>query len=342
MRIAVVGATGAVGREMLRILEERRFPSDDVVLLASERSAGATLPFRGEERSVGVLSPAALDGVDIALSSCGSGIARGWVPGAAAAGTTCVDNSSAFRMDADAELVIPEVNPEALDSDARIFAVPNCTTITFLMAVAPLHRVAGLRSLVVSSYQSVSGAGNKGVEELRGQLDLLRGREEDLLHPDVAALPRGPVVGRTIAHNVVPRIDVLDPETGDTFEETKAVRESRRILGMPGLEVVATCVRVPVFVGHGTSVVATFERPISPAEAREVLAAAPGVAVMDDPANDVYPTPIDAVGRDEVLVGRIRRAGERPDALALFACADNLRKGAALNAVQIAERLAAR
>ena len=199
-----------------------------------------------------------------------------------------------------------------------------------------------LRSLVASSYQSVSGAGNKGVEELRGQLDALRGREEDLLHPDVAALPRGPVVGRTIAHNVVPRIDVLDPETGDTFEETKAVRESRRILGMPDLEVVATCVRVPVFVGHATSVVATFERPISPAEAREVLAAAPGVAVMDDPANDVYPTSLDAVGRDEVLVGRIRRAGSRPDALALFACADNLRKGAALNAVQIAERLAAR
>jgi aspartate-semialdehyde dehydrogenase len=336
-----VGATGAVGREMVRILEERDFPVDvdEFVPLASERTAGTRLRFRGNDVVVGLLEPGALDGVDVALSSCGSSVATTWIPRAAAAGTTCIDNSSAFRMDPEAALTIPEVNPESLDSRPRIVAVPNCTVIALLMAVAPLHRAAGLRSLVVSSYQSVSGAGAKGVRELAEQVEKLHGMEESLAHPDPDALPVGDVFGKTIAYNVVARIDVVDEETGSTFEEIKIEREARRILSMPDLDIATTAVRVPVPVGHCVSVLATFDRPISPDEARDVLADAPGVEVRDDPANEVYPSPLEAAGRDEVLVGRIRRPAGHDDTLLLFACGDNLRKGAALNAVQIAEHL---
>jgi aspartate-semialdehyde dehydrogenase len=339
MRVAVVGATGAVGREMVRILEERAFPLDELVPLASPRTAGTRLPFRGGDHEVGVLSLDALDGVDVALSSCGSSVARTWIPQAAEAGITCIDNSSAFRMEPDAALTIPEVNPDSLADRPRVVAVPNCTIITTLMAVAPLHRAAGLSSLLVSSYQSVSGAGAKGVRELAEQIEKLHGMEEDLGHPDLAALPAGDVFGKTIAYNVLAKIDVFDEDTGFTFEEIKMQREAKRILSMPDLDVTATCVRVPVPVGHSVSVHATFDRPISPDEAREVLSAAPGVAVRDDPANGVYPSPLEAAGRDEVLVGRIRRPEGHDDALLLFACGDNLRKGAALNAVQIAEHL---
>ncbi|HEY3263982.1 MAG TPA: aspartate-semialdehyde dehydrogenase [Actinomycetota bacterium] len=339
MRVAVVGATGAVGRQMVRILEERAFPVDELILLASERTAGTRLRFGGDEHEVRVLSLDAIDGVDVALSSCGSSIAKTWIPQAAAAGTTCIDNSSAFRMDPSASLTIPEVNPESLDFRPSIVAVPNCTIITTLMAVAPMHREAGLRSLIVSSYQSVSGAGAKGVRELAEQIEKLHGMEEDLAHPDLDALPVGDVFGKTIAYNVVAKIDVFDPDSGFTFEEVKMRREAQRILSMPELDVTATCVRVPVPVGHSVSIHATFDRAISPDDAREILSAAPGVEVRDDPASDVYPSPIEAAGRDEVLVGRIRRPEGRDDALVLFACGDNLRKGAALNAVQIAERL---
>ena len=338
-RVAVVGATGAVGRQMVRILEERAFPVDELVLLASERTAGTRIGFGGEEHIVGVTTLDALSGVDVALSSCGSAVARTWIPAAAEAGTTCIDNSSAFRRDPNAALTIPEVNPESLEGRPTIVCVPNCTIITTLMAIAPLHRAAGLRSLIVSSYQSVSGAGAKGVRELAEQVEKLHGMEEELAYLDDDALPAGDVFGKTIAYNVVAKIDVFDEDTGFTFEEIKMQREARRILSMPELDVTATCVRVPVPVGHSVSVHATFERPISPDEAREVLSTAPGVIVRDDPANGVYPSPLEAAGRDEVLVGRIRRAGDRADALWLFACGDNLRKGAALNAVQIAERL---
>jgi aspartate-semialdehyde dehydrogenase len=339
MRVAVVGATGAVGREMLRILEERDFPVDELVPLASERTAGTRLGFRGEDHVVGVLSPDALEGADVALSSCGGSIAKTWIPQAAAAGITCIDNSSAFRMEPDAALTIPEINPDSLASRPKIVAVPNCTIITTLMAVAPLHRAAGLRSLIVSSYQSVSGAGAKGVRELTEQVEKLHGMEESLARPDPDALPVGDVFGKTIAYNVVARIDVFDEQTGSTFEEIKMEREAKRILSMPDLDVATTAVRVPVPVGHSVSVHATFDRPISPDEAREVLAEAPGVEVRDDPSNDVYPSPLEAAGRDEVQVGRIRRPNGHDDALLLFACGDNLRKGAALNAVQIAEHL---
>jgi len=341
MRVAVVGATGAVGRTMLEILEERGFALDELIPLASERTAGTRLRFRGEDVEVGLLTAQALERVDLALSSCGSTVAKTWVPRAAEAGTICVDNSSAFRMEAWAELVIPEVNPEALASGAKVYAVPNCTIITTLMAVAPLHRAAGLRSVAVSSYQSVSGAGAKGVRELAEQVEKLRGMEEDLAAPDLDALPVGDVFGKTIAYNVLAKIDVFDPDTGSTFEEIKVAREAKRILSLPDLEISATCVRVPVPVGHSVSVHATFERPISVAEAREALSQAEGVQLRDDPANEVYPSPLEAAGIDDVLVGRIRQPEGRDDALLLFACGDNLRKGAALNAVQIAERLVA-
>jgi aspartate-semialdehyde dehydrogenase len=342
MRVAVVGATGAVGRTMLRILEERGFPADELVPLASERTAGSRVSFAGREHTVGVLSEKALDGIDIALSSCGSSVAKTWVPAAAEAGTVCIDNSSAFRMEPDAALVIPEVNPEALESGPRIVSVPNCTIITTLMAVAPLHRAAGLRSLILSSYQSVSGAGQKGVRELAEQVEKLHGMEEELGSGDLDALPSGDVFGKTIAYNVLAKIDVVDEDTGFTFEEVKMQREAKRILSMPQLDISATCVRVPVPVGHSVSVHATFERPISPDEARQILRDAPGVQLRDDPANGVYPSPLEAAGIDDVLVGRIRRPEGHDDALLLFACGDNLRKGAALNAVQIAEAVLAR
>jgi len=209
------------------------------------------------------------------------------------------------------------------------------------MAVAPLHRAAGLRSLVISSYQAVSGAGHRGVAELAEQVGKLHGTEDDLGHPDPDALPTGEVFGKTIAYNVVAKIDAFDEESGFTFEEIKMAREARRILSMPELDIAATCVRVPVAVGHSVSVHATFERDLSPAEAREILAEAPGVQVRDDPANLVYPSPLEAAGGDDVLVGRIRQHPDRADALLLFACGDNLRKGAALNAVQIAEAVLA-
>jgi aspartate-semialdehyde dehydrogenase len=240
-----------------------------------------------------------------------------------------------------AELVIPEVNPEALASSSKVFAVPNCTAITALMAIAPLHREAELRSLTISSYQSVSGAGAKGVRELTEQVEKLRGMEDDLANPDADALPVGEVFGKTIAFNVLAKIDVFDPVTGSTFEETKVVRESRRILSRPELDITATCVRVPVAVGHSVSMSATFERPIAVDEAREILARSPGIALRDDPSSGVYPSPLEAAGTDDVLVGRIRQPEGRTDSLLLFACGDNLRKGAALNAVQIAEWLIA-
>jgi aspartate-semialdehyde dehydrogenase len=342
MRVAVVGATGAVGRTMLQILEEREFRVGELIPLASKRTAGTRIRFKGDEHTVGVLSQDALHGVDIALSSCGSAVAKTWIPAAADAGTICIDNSSAFRMEPDAALVIPEINAEALDAEPKIIAVPNCTIITALMAVAPLHRAAGLRSMIVSSYQSVSGAGQKGVRELAEQVEKLRGMEEELGHPDPDALPVGDVFGKTIAYNVVAKIDVFDEKTGFTFEEIKMMREAKRILSMPNLDISATCVRVPVPVGHSVSVLATFDRAVPVEEARATIASAPGVRLRDDPANGVYPSPLEAAGIDDVLVGRIRNPDGHDDALWLFACGDNLRKGAALNAVQIAEAVLAR
>lgn len=338
MKVAVVGATGAVGREMTRILEERGFPVDEFVPLASARSTGRVERFRDVDHAVGALSIGALRGCDVALVSVGASVSRSFIPEVAAAGTTCIDNSSAFRMDPAVPLSVPEVNPEALEGSPRIVAVPNCTTITAVLAVAPLHRAAGLTSLVLSSYQSVSGAGHKGVSELLDQIEKLQGDEGSLARPEVDALPRGEVFGKPIAYNVVAKIGEFQPD-GFTGEESKMMAEPRKILGLPDLPVVATSVRVPVIVGHGVSLLAEFSRPIDVTEARSVIDAAPGVELRDDPEAGVYPSPLEAAGLDVAIAGRIRQVPGRDDALVLFSCADNLRKGAALNAVQIAEHL---
>jgi aspartate-semialdehyde dehydrogenase len=338
LKVAVVGATGAVGTEMLRILEDRSFPVDELVPLASARSAGRTIAFGGNDVAIQEVSLDALRGVDLSLSAAGASVARTFVRDAAAAGTVCIDKSSAFRMEPDVPLVVPEVNPEALEGSPKIIAVPNCTTIVAMMALAPLHRAAGLRSLVLSSYQAVSGAGRDGTRELAEQVQKLHDQVEELGHPDVDALPVGDVFGKTMAFNVLPKVDAFD-EDGSTGEEVKTINESRKILGIPDLDVAATCVRVPVPVGHSVSLLARFSRQIAPEEARSLLAEAPGIELRDDPAHGVYPSPLEAAGRDEVLVGRIRQAPDHDDALLLFACGDNLRKGAALNGIQIAERL---
>jgi aspartate-semialdehyde dehydrogenase len=336
MQVAVVGATGAVGREMTRILEERSFPVDRFVPLASARSDGRVVRFCGEEHAVQELSLERLRGADVALVSAGASVSRAFIPEAAAAGTVCIDNSSAFRMEPGVPLSVPDVNPESLEGEPMIVAVPNCTTITVVLAVGPLHRAAGLTSLSMSSYQSVSGAGWKGTRELIEQVEKLHGREEELAHPDLDALPVGDVFGKTIAYNVVAKIGEFE-DGGYTGEEAKMMAEPRKILGLPDLPVVATSVRVPVPVGHAASVVATFDRAIAPDEARAILAEAPGVELRDDPANDVYPSPLESAGLDVALVGRIRQLEHDPRGLTLFSCADNLRIGAALDAVRIAE-----
>ena len=340
LRVAVVGATGAVGREMTRILEERSFPVSELLPLASSRSAGKKITFRGEDFPVEELTPERLASVDIALMSAGATVSRAVIPAAVEAGVTCIDNSSAFRMDEGIPLSIPEVNPEALEGSPppKIISVPNCTTITAMLAIGPLHRAAGLKQLVMSSYQSVSGAGWKGTRELLEQIEKLRGQEETLGHPDMSAMPVGDVVGKTIAYNVVPKIGEFEPG-GYTGEEAKMMAEPRKILGIPDLECAATSVRVPVPVGHGVSMFARFGRAISPDEARSLLKDAPGVQLRDDPRNGIYPTPMEAAGIDDALVGRIRQEEGHDDTLLLFSCVDNLRKGAALDAVQIAEHL---
>jgi aspartate-semialdehyde dehydrogenase len=337
VKVAVIGATGAVGSEMIRTLEERRFPVDEFVPMASARSEGRPVVFRGEEHRVRTFTTDACRGVDLAFVSIGARASRELLPAIVANGTLCIDNSSAFRMDPDVPLVVPDVNADALEGWPRqgIIAVPNCTTVAVVLATAPLHRAATCTSLVLSSYQAVSGAGHKGVAELLEQVEKLRGDEESLARPDVSALPSGPVMGRPIAYNVVPKIGDVEPD-GYTGEETKMMAETRKILSAPDLPVVATSVRVPVVVGHSVSILAEFARPFSAEDARATLADAPGVTVMD---GDEVPTPLDAAGGDGAVVGRIRQVPGRDDALVLFSCADNLRAGAALDAVQIAERL---
>jgi aspartate-semialdehyde dehydrogenase len=340
VRVAVVGATGAVGRTVVSILHERSFPLDELVLLASPRSDGTRIAFAGADLTVRALGDRWFEGVDLALVSAGSAISKQILPEAAAHGTVSVDNSSGFRMDPAVPLVIPEINPQALRGHRGIVANPNCTAITALMALGPLHRAFGLRSLVTSSYQSASGSGMKGVRELVEQIEKLRGQEESLAAPDVEALPVGEVFGRTIAFNVLPRCEGPDPAgSGFTTEELKMGAEARKILGAPELLVAATSVRVPTIAGHGVSAYATFDRPVTPNGARSILDEAPGVRLADDLEAGEFPTPLDAAGIDDVLVGRIRQPEGDGHSLLLFAAGDNLRKGAALNAVQIAERL---
>jgi len=335
-KIAIAGATGAVGREMLAVLDERNFPVGELVLLASERSAGKTIEFRGQEITVQKLAPDSFAGVDIGLFSPGGAVSREFAPHAARAGAVVIDNTSAFRMEPDVPLVVPEVNAHAIElavrpGGRRIVANPNCSTIQLVVVMKPLHDAAGLERVIVSTYQSVSGAGQKGIDELELQTRQMFSMQE----PVPAKFPH------RIAFNVLPEIGPTTAN-GYTEEEMKMVNESRKILELPALEVSATCVRVPVFHCHSESAHLTFRRELSPDEAREVLRKAPGVKVLDDMAGHVYPMPMLAAHDDDTLVGRIRKDLAQPRTLALFVVADNLRKGAALNAVQIAEQLVER
>ncbi|MBE3591081.1 MAG: aspartate-semialdehyde dehydrogenase [Firmicutes bacterium] len=330
-RVAVVGAPGAVGSRVLRVLEERRFPVRVLRALGSERSAGSRVRFAGEELPVERASAAALDGIDLAFFAVGDAVSRELAPEARRRGAVVVDKSNAFRMEPDVPLVVPEVNADALEGHRGLVASPNCSTIQLVVALAPLHREAGLRSVTVATYQAVSGSGAEAMEELRRQAEGYLAGDE----------PPPGVYPHPIAFNVLPQCDrFLDD--GSTREEMKLVLEPRKILGLPELAVAATAVRVPVFIGHSEAVWAEFERPLSVVRAREILASAPGVALRDDPQAGVYPTPREAAERDEVLVGRLRPDPVRPHGLSLWIVADNLRKGAATNAVQIAEALVER
>jgi aspartate-semialdehyde dehydrogenase len=331
--VAVVGATGAVGRTMLAILKQRSFPASKLRLAASERSAGSTVEtYRGPVQ-VEDLDGFDPTGVDIALFSAGGDRSRSHARRFADAGAVVVDNSSAFRMDDEVPLVVVGVNDvDARDHDG-IVANPNCTTMTLMMAVGPLHETAGLRSMVVTSYQAVSGSGQQGVEELLGQQGPL-GEDVDALMSGGWTDPGASVYERPIAFNVLPMAG-SEVEGGYTDEEMKLVNESRKILGVSDLAVEPTCVRVPVLVGHGVAATLGFQRPVTTDEAMSALSSAPGIEVWKDRT----PTPLDSAGRDEVLVGRVRETVSEPGGVNLWVVGDNLRKGAALNAVQIAELL---
>jgi aspartate-semialdehyde dehydrogenase len=339
MRIGIVGATGQVGGVMRQVLADRRFPVDDIRLFASARSAGRTLPWGDGEVTVEDAATADWSGLDIALFSAGKHTARELAPAVAAAGATVVDNSSAFRMDPDVPLVVSEVNPEALDDIPKgIVANPNCTTMAAMPVLGPLHRAFGLERLVVSTYQAISGAGLDGVAEFDEQVRKVVEDAHSLTY-DGSAVEFPPMTKfpAPVAFNVLPQAgSFVDDGTGETDEEQKLRNETRKILGIPDLPVVGTCVRVPVFTGHSLSINASFSRPVSPADALALLAEAPGVAVVG------VPTPLLAAGNDPAYVGRVRRDPTVENGLALFVSNDNLRKGAALNAVQIAELLAAR
>lgn len=334
MKVAVVGATGAVGREMVAILEERDFPVDELFLFASERSAGEIVTFRGRNVPVRRLeSPSQLKGIPLALFSAGAEVSKKISPDLVAQGTTVIDNSSAFRMVPEIPLVVPEVNPHRIPSGGSpcLIANPNCATIILLAVVKPLLALSPLERMVVTTFQSVSGTGKEAMDELAGQLVQILNGDADNIKPEVYAPYQ-------IAFNCLPKIDQFLPD-GSTKEEEKMVRESRKILEIPDLRVSATCVRVPVMVGHSESVNLSFSKSVTPEAARECLSEAPGILLWDDPAHDLYPVPRSVAGRDEVLVGRIRRDDSVSHGLNLWLCGDNLRKGAATNAVQIAEIL---
>ncbi len=331
--VALVGATGAVGEVMLELLAEREFPVGDLRLLSSSRSAGREIEFRGEKLIVQNLAEASFDGIDLVLSSAGGAISREFAPRAVDAGAVVVDNTSAFRMDDGVPLVVPEINPGDLERHSGVIANPNCSTIILDVAIWPLHRVNRIRRAVVSTYQAISGAGARAMAELEEQTrEVLAGNP---------ASPRE--LPHQTAFNLFSHNSAIGPE-GYCEEEEKMVRETRKIFHDDGIGIAPTCVRVPVMRAHSEAVNLEFEEPMSPERAREVLAAAPGIEVVDDPESNHFPMPIEASGRDEVLVGRIRRDISRSDGrgIELFVSGDQLRKGAALNAIQIAEALIAK
>jgi aspartate-semialdehyde dehydrogenase len=328
--VAVVGATGAVGNEMIKILEERRFPVGKLTLLASERSVGKTLAFRGQPLPVELLTENAFGGIEIGLFSAGGSVSEKFAPCAAAAGCVVIDNTNAFRMVPEIPLVVPEVNPDqiALYKNRGIIANPNCSTIQMVVALKPIHDAVRIKRIVVSTYQAVSGTGKKAIEELTLQTRALMNGETPVIK----------VYPHRIAFNCLPHIDVF-MDNGYTKEEMKMVRETKKIMNDPAIAVTATTVRVPVFHAHSESVNIETEKKITPDEVRRLLATAPGVRVVDDPQWKQYPMAIDAAGKDETLVGRIREDESIPNGINLWVVADNIRKGAALNAVQIAEIL---
>ena len=325
--VAVVGATGAVGEVLLDVLVERRFPVGELRALASERSAGKTVRYDGRPVPVEQARADALDGADFVFFAATGTLSKELAPEAAKRKAVAIDKSSTWRMDPTVPLVVPEVNPDALAAHRGIVACPNCTTIGFVMALEPLRRVAGLRRVVVTTLQAVSGAGRPGVDELEAQVAAIARGEK----------PRADTFPVPIAYNVIPLCESFRDD-GYSTEEMKLLLETRKILGMDDLDVSMTCVRVPVPVGHSATILVETERPLSPEAAREALAAFPGVRVVDDPSRNVFPTPADVVGHDDVLVGRVRRE-PGSDRLWLWQVADNLRKGAATNAVQIAEEM---
>jgi aspartate-semialdehyde dehydrogenase len=340
VKVGVVGATGVVGLEMLRVLEERAFPVDELRVYASPRSEGRKLPYAGREVTCETLRADGFDGLDLVIVDVDDPIAAEWAPVAAAAGAKVVDNSAAFRMDPDVPLVVTEINPDDLRRMPKgIASCPNCTTAVPVTAIAPLHRAAGLERMVVSTYQSVSGAGQSGLRELDEQWTKGDGRSDVLRRAGAidGAITPGEVWDRPIAGNVIPQAGSLG-ELGYTSEEWKMLHESRKILHADDLLVTVTCVRVPVYVGHAVSANLRFARPMTKAEAVELLADAPGVRLVD--GGDGHPTPLESAGVDPVLVGRVREDPSEPGSLNLWVAGDNLRKGAALNAVQIAELLA--
>jgi aspartate-semialdehyde dehydrogenase len=326
--VAIVGATGAVGIELLRVMERRNFPVADLRLLASPRSAGKSLEFRGQDFSVAALAQDSFAGIDLAFFSAGAGMTRRFAPIAQRAGAVVIDNSSAFRMDADVPLIIPEINPEDIRAHRGMIANPNCTTAVALMALYPLHCAFGLRRVFASSYQAVSGSGARAIGELQRQVEAaVQGGEaaaEVYPHP--------------IAFNVLPHVDSF-LENGYTNEEMKLQNEGRKLMHLPDFRASVTCVRVPVYRAHSVALSAEFERAVSVEAARAVLANAPGLDLIDEPAANRYPTPLDAAGKDNCQVGRVRIDCALENGLALWVAGDQLLKGAALNAMQIAELL---
>ena len=333
LRVGVLGATGAVGSTVLQVLSERSFPVSEVVPLASARSAGKRLPYAGDEVECRELSEESIRGLDIVISSAGGAVSSEWAPRIVAAGAVVVDNTSYWRMHEQVPLVVSEVNPEAADSHRGLVANPNCSTMQMVVALKPILDVAGIERLIVSTYQSVSGTGNRAIEELRSQSAAVLAGEEPVAH----------VYPHRIAFNVLPQVETFKGGDDYTTEERKMIAETRKILGV-GTEtgISATCARVPVFNAHSESVNLQTRDDLSPEACRELLASAPGVVVLDDPAEGIYPLATAAAGRDEVLVGRIRRDDSHERCLNLWIVGDNLRKGAATNAVQVAEVLVER
>ncbi|MGF1519668.1 MAG: aspartate-semialdehyde dehydrogenase [Nodosilinea sp.] len=328
LRVAVLGATGAVGAELLALLDQRSFPLKDLTLLASPRSAGTQLTFKGEDIPVQVLGEDSFKGIDLVLASAGGSVSLEWLPKAVAAGAVCIDNSSAYRMEPTVPLVVPEVNPEAAQAHQGIIANPNCTTILMALAVWPLHQVQPVERLVVATYQSASGAGARAMEEVKQQARAILAGEE----PVAEAFPY------PLAFNLFPHNSPLNDQ-GYCQEEMKMVNETRKIFGAEGLRISATCVRVPVLRAHSEAINIEFKTPFSPQDAKALLSQAPGVKVVEDWNRNYFPMPMEASGQDDVLVGRIRQDISNPNALELWLSGDQIRKGAALNAVQIAELL---